>query len=211
MASVVQICNMALSHIGADARVSSISPPDGSVEAGHCATFYDLARTEMLEPGNWAFALKRASLAQVTNPSTVWAYAYAKPADCMRVLRILRPSIAITVFTQDLVLEPHTDDRDSAPFDVEGEVILTNEPDAVLVYCRDVTDSTKFPASFTSALSYLLASYLAGPIVKGNEGVRLGEAMRQRAQGMADISATASANASSADTLPQPTLLAVRA
>ena len=211
MASVVQICNMALSHIGSEARVSSISPPDGSVEAGHCATFYDLARTEMLEPGNWAFALKRATLAQVVNPSTVWAYAYAKPADCQRALRILRPSIAITVFTQDLVVEPHTDDRDTAPFDIEGEVILTNEPDAVLVYSQDVTDSTKFPASFTSALSYLLASYLAGPILKGNEGVRVGDAMRQRAQGMADVSATASANASSAESLPQPTLLAVRA
>ena len=211
MASVVQICNMALSHIGSEARVASISPPDGSVEAGHCATFYDGARTEMLEPGNWAFSLKRAALAQVTNPSTVWAYAYAKPADCQRALRILRPSIAVTVFTQDLRVEPHTDDRDTAPFDIEGEVILTNEPDAKLVYVQDVTDSTKFPASFTSALSYLLAAYLAGPIIKGNEGVRLGDAMRQRAANMADVSATASANASSAESLPQPTLLAVRA
>jgi len=211
VASVVQICNMALSHIGSEARVSSISPPDGSVEAGHCATFYDLARTELLEPGNWAFGLKRAALAQVTNPSTIWAYAYAKPADCQRALRILRPSIAITVFTQDLVVEPHTDDRDSAPFDIEGQVILSNEPDAVLVYSQDVTDSTKFPASFTSALSYLLASYVAGPLIKGNEGTRVGDAMRERAMRLADVSITASANASSADNLPQSTILSVRA
>ena len=211
MASVVQICNMALSHIGSEARVSSGSPPDGSVEAGHCATFYDMARTEMLEPGSWAFSLKRAPLAQVVNPSTVWAYAYAKPADCERVLRVLRPSIAVTVFTQDKMVEPHTDDRDSAPFDVEGEVILTNHPDAVLVYVQDVTDTSKFPASFTSALSYLLASYLAGPIVKGGDGVRIGDAMRQRAVAMADVSAAASANASSTESVPQPSLLAVRA
>jgi hypothetical protein len=202
---------MALSHIGSEARVSSISPPDGSVEAGHCATFYDQARTEMLEPGNWAFALKRQLLAQVTNTSNAWAYAYTKPADCQRALRILRPSVAVTVFTQDRVAYPHTDDRDSAPFDVEGEVLYTNEPDAVLVYTCDVTDTTKFPASFVSALSYLLAAYVAGPIVKGNEGVRVGDAMRQRAQALADLSATSSANASSADNVPQPTLLAVRA
>lgn len=211
MASVVQLCNMALSHIGSDARVSSISPPDGSVEAGHCATFYDLARTELLEPGNWAFALRRAALAEVTNPSTVWAYAYAKPSNCLRALRILRPSIAAAVLTRNLAFEPHTDDRGGAAFDVEGDVILTNEPDAVLLYVQDVTDSTKFPASFTSALSYLLASYLAGPIIKGNEGVRVGDAMRQRAMTLADIAATASANASSAESLPQPSLLAVRA
>jgi hypothetical protein len=202
---------MALSHIGSEARVSSISPPDGSVEAGHCATFYDQARTEMLEPGNWAFALKRQLLAQVTNTSNAWAYAYTKPADCQRALRILRPSVAVTVFTQDRIAYPHTDDRDSAPFDVEGEVLYSNEPDAVLVYTRDVTDTTKFPASFVSALSYLLAAYVAGPIVKGNEGVRVGDAMRERAQALADLSATSSANASSADNVPQPTLLAVRA
>ena len=211
MASVVQICNMALSHIGSEARVSSINPPDGSVEAGHCAMFYDLARTELLEPGNWAFSLKRAPLAKVTNPSTAWAYAYAKPSNCLRALRILRPSIAAAVLTRNLAFEPHTDDRGGAAFDVEGDVILTNEPDAVLLYVQDVTDSTKIPASFTSALSYLLASYLAGPIIKGNEGVRVGDAMRQRALALADVSAAASANASSAESLPQPTLLSVRA
>jgi hypothetical protein len=211
MPSVVQICNMALSHIGSEARVASINPPDGSVEAGHCATFYDAARLEMLEPGSWAFTLARASLAPITNPSSVWAYAYAKPADCKRALRVLRPSIAITVFTQDLVREPHADDRDGAPFDIEGEVILTNEPEAVLLYVRDVTDTNKFPASFSSALSYLLASYLAGPIVKGTESVRLGDAMRQRALAIAAVAAEASANASSADSVPQPTIVAVRA
>ncbi len=211
MASEVQICNMALSHIGSEARVSSISPPDGSVEAGHCATFYDVARTELLEPGSWAFSLKRVSLAQVTNPSSVWAYAYAKPSNCLRALRILRPSIAVTVFTQDLVVDPHTDDRDSAVFDIEGDVILTNEPDAVLVYVQDVTDSTKFTPSFVSTFSYLLGSYIAGPVLKGNEGIRVGDAMRQRAMSLADMSATASANASSTESAVQSSILAVRA
>jgi hypothetical protein len=210
MASVVQICNMALSHIGSDARVSSISPPDGSVEAGHCATFYDQARTEMLEPGNWAFALKRQALAQVTNTSNAWAYAYAKPADCQRALRVLRPNVTVTVFTQDIV-SAHTDDRDSAAFDLEGEVLYCNEPDAVLVYVRDVTDTNKFTASFTTAFSYLLGSYLAGPIIKGNEGVRVGDAMRQRAQALADLSATSSANASSAENSLTSSIVAVRA
>ena len=210
MASVVQICNMALSHIGSEARVSSISPPDGSVEAGHCADFYDMARTELLEPGNWAFALKRATLAQTTNLSTAWAYAYVKPADCQRALRVLRPSVTVTVFTQDTV-GAHTDDRDGAAFDTEGDVIYTNEPDAVLLYTRDVIDTNKFPASFTSALSFLLSSYLAGPIIKGSEGTRIGDAMRQRAMSLADVSATSSANSSSAETTPTSSILAVRA
>jgi hypothetical protein len=202
---------MALSHIGSDARVSSITPPDGSAEAGYCAAFYDQARTEMLEPGTWSFALKRSNPAEVVNESEAWAYAYAKPSDALRVLRVLRPSVAVTVFTQDQQVYPHTDDRDGAPFDTEGQVIYTNTPDATIVYTRDITDSTKFTASFNAALSYLLASYLAGPIIKGTDGLRLANAMREQAMSLADLSATSSANASSADNMPQPNLLAVRA
>lgn len=209
MASIAQICNMALSHIGSDARVSSISPPDGSVEAGHCATFYDLARTEMLEPGNWAFALKRASLSRTSNPSATWSYAYTKPSDCLRPLRVLRPNIAVTVFTQDA--SAIADDSDSAPFEIEGEVLYTNQADAVLVYTCDVTDSTKFTPTFTSALSYALASYLAGPVVKGNEGAKLGDSMRTRATSLALASATASTNAGSIDSTPMASVVNVRA
>ncbi len=196
MASIAQICNMALSHIGSEARVSSISPPDGSVEAGHCATFFDIARTELIEPGHWRFVLKRAALAQVTNASLTWAYAYAMPSDCMAPKRILRPMSTLTVFTQD---EPgySPNDADSADFNVEGDVLYTNEPDATLLYVRDVTDTTKYTPSFTAALSYLLASYLAGPILKGSEGTRVGDAMRERAMALASLAATASANASS--------------
>ena len=210
MASVVQICNMALSHIGSDARVSAISPPDGSVEAGHCATFYDLARTELLEPGNYRFSLARAALAEVTNESDTWAYAYALPSDCLRPLRVLRPTGGLTVFNLDDNYVAHVDDHDSAPFDVEGQVLFSNEPDAVLVFVRDVTDTTKFTASFTSALSFNLAGYLAGPIVKGNEGAKLGDAMRQRAFSAAEMSATASANASASYAAPTPSIIAAR-
>lgn len=210
MASVVQICNMALSHIGSEARVASISPADGSVEAGYCAAFYDMARTEMLEPGTWAFSLARASLAPVTNTSNNWAYAFALPSDCLRALRVIAPSPVVTVFNQDTVAM-RADDRASVDFDIEAGVLYTQHPDAVLLYVRDVTDSARFTPSFTSALSYLLASYLAGPIIKGNEGVQVGDGMRQRAMAIADASATASANASSAEEHPMPDLVAVRA
>lgn len=210
MASAVQICNQALSHVGSEARVSSISPPDGSVEAGHCSAFYDQARTELLEPGNWRFSLKRALLAQTANLSNAWAYAYVLPSDCLRALRILRAHTSVTVFNQNSA-SATTDDRDSAPFDIEGSVLYSNEPDAVLLYGQDVTDTTKFSPTFTACFGHLLASYLAGPIVKGNEGTRLGIALRQQAMTLADVSATASANASSEDNNANPSIVAARA
>jgi hypothetical protein len=61
---------------------------------------------------------------------------------------------------------------------------------------RDITDTTRFTPSFSAALGYLLGAYLAGPIVKGNEGLKLGDAMRQRATALADLAAASSANAS---------------
>ena len=71
MANPVEICNLALSHLGSSATVSAIAPPDGSVEAGYCARFYGMARQLSLTAFTWQFALKRVALAEVTNTSTV--------------------------------------------------------------------------------------------------------------------------------------------
>jgi len=209
MASIIQICKMALSHIGSDSTITAISPPDGSVEAGYCATFYPVARPEMIELGNWNFTLTRATLAEVSNDSETWAYAYALPSDCLAAKRILRPGYQLTVFTQDEgTYSPN--DNDSADFAIEGSVLYSNEPEAVLVYARDVTDTTKFTPSFVLALSYLLAAYLAGPIIKGKDGMTIGDGMRQRANTMAQQSAAMAANASSSTTDFVPSSVSAR-
>jgi hypothetical protein len=210
MASAVQICNMALSHIGSHAVVSSIDPPDGSFEAAMCEQFYGQVRTELLEMGNWRFALARANLVEVTNNSDTWAYAYALPSDCLAARRVLRPGVGLTVFATDRRnFQPN--DNDSAPFTIEGEVVYTNEEDAVLLYMRDVTDVNKFTPSFRAAFAVLLASYLAGPIVKGTEGLKLGDGLRSRAGAMVEVAAAAAANASSSDDeWPAPSVEVIR-
>ena len=58
MASEVDICNLALGHLGDNATVSSISPPEGSAQAEHCARFYPIARDALLEMHNWNFAMR---------------------------------------------------------------------------------------------------------------------------------------------------------
>jgi hypothetical protein len=47
---------------------------------------------------------------------------------------------------------------------------MTDQSDAVLRYTSVVTDTTKFPPLFTVALSWHLASMLAGPLIKGDVG-----------------------------------------
>ena len=122
----------------------------------------------------------------------------------------IRPGTTVTVFTQDEA-SYSPNDNDSADFLLEGDVIFTNEPDAVLIYKRDITDTAKFTPSFTTSFGFLMASYLSGPIIKGNEGVRVGDAMRQRAMSPAAVSAAASANASSTTVDFTPSSLSARA
>lgn len=158
MASIVDICNLALAHLGNKAQVVSISPVDGSVEADYCARFYPLARDEILELADWSFARSRATLTLLaTNPSTTWEYAYALPSDCMVPRRIVTG-------------EYYMHEDDSRDFEVEGTAFLTNKKDAVLIYTRPMEDPTKFSAGFITALSYKLGAYLAGPILRGESG-----------------------------------------
>jgi len=202
MTSAVDICNTALAHIGAEGEVTAIDPPDGSVEAGRCARFYPIARRTALGSHNWTFARKRAELAEVPNPSTVWLYAYAMPSNCIHPRRVLSlQSIdaaglymsADSPFYAMGQLDDLFSERGSADFEIEGDVILTNEPEAVLLYTQDVTDTSKFPPLFVSALGMLLAGYLAGPTIKGTAGMQVGQAWTQN--GMTALGAAAAADA----------------
>lgn len=197
MASPVDICNAGLAHIGARAQIASISPPDGSVEAGHCARFYAQARRELIESHNWPFTKTRVALAEVDNPSEVWLYAYAVPADCITPLRLL--PFAST-----------SGEETSAEFEREGEVLLSNEPDAVLIYKRDVTDSSKFTPLFTTAFGMLMASFVAGPIIKGLDGAKIAAQWRQAAYDVAATAAARAANGTNETTEFTPAGLAAR-
>jgi hypothetical protein len=153
MASAVDICNLALAHIGDEAAVSSIDPADGSAQAGLCARFYPVARDVLVSKFAWSWAQKRAVLAELTTAPGDWAYAYALPADFNRALAVIDAAGAEV----DFVLET---DEDGV------SAIYTNLEGAMLRYAARVTDTSKFSSLFVSALSWLLASYLAGPITK---------------------------------------------
>jgi hypothetical protein len=47
---------------------------------------------------------------------------------------------------------------------------LTNQKQAVIRYHAKITDPTKFSPLFTITLSWHLASMLAGPVIKGDQG-----------------------------------------
>ena len=179
MASEIDICNLALSHFGQSASVSSINPPDGSAEAEHCQRFYPIARDELLEHHAWTFASKRATLAEVTNDRTDFAYKYALPADCLKPRRVLPAGYA-------------EDEMNGAVFEWEDTSLYTNEASATLVYTFKFTNTARMSPKFVSALAWRLASYISGPITKDATGriqgnlfqrsvVELGHAMTSNA------------------------------
>lgn len=179
MASVVDICNLALAHLGDNATVASIEPPEGSAQAEHCARYYPIARDSLLTMHAWSFAMKRAALAAVSNPWPMWKYSYALPADCSTALAVLPPEALddySTRFTPAMAPTWYYAPTIAAgtympqSFTVEGGVLYTNQENAVLRYLSLVTDTTRFPPLFVLALSWHLASMLAGPLVKGDVG-----------------------------------------
>lgn len=174
MSSEVDICNVALAHLGDSGTVASISPPEGSAQAEHCARFYPIARDAMLEIHTWDFITRRLALTLLTATNDQWLYVYSTPNKMLRAIAVIDPDAE--------------NDDDPQPFALEtlstGEkVICTNMEDAVLRYTQSITDSTKFSPAFTMALTWLLASMLAGPVIKGDVGAAEGKRCYQMFQG----------------------------
>lgn len=207
MSSEVEICNIALAHLGDSATVASINPPEGSAQAEHCQRWYPIARNSLLEMQEWGFATTRDLLAELVNPFPQWRHAYARPSDCLKVLGVL-PSDATgdiaDTFPRDrfcngmaqsfgAVYTPQafTTEIDSA---TGNQIILTNQANALVRYTRLITDTSKFSPLFTDALGWYLASYLAGPVLKGETGITVGQAMLKIAMGMLGAAAVSSAN-----------------
>lgn len=193
MASVVDICNLALSHVGDSANVASISPPDGSKQAALCSQFYPVARDEALEAHTWSCATVRAAGAVVTNQSTSWAYAYAQPANALRIVSVLPTGYQDEeTDTQAYILEQ----------DGSGNgVIYTNTPSAILRFIVRVTDTTKFSTMLVMAISRRLASYLAGPLLKGKVGYQVGQAQNSAYDSTIGSAKELDANQQKKDTL----------
>lgn len=189
MASEVDICNLALSRVGDTAIVVAINPPDGSAQARHCSRFYPIARDSILEMHNWGFITRRVSLTPATVPVTTpeWLYAYSPPANYLSVLGVFDPQASDDVVFP--IAQYHNASCDSTGtsvitpknFVLESDnngnpIIYTNQENATAIVTFRVTDTSKFPPLFVEAFSWLLASYLAGPILKGKEGIEAGQA-----------------------------------
>ncbi len=201
MASEIDIANLALARLGDTANVSSFDPPEGSAQAEKCARFYPIARDSLLELHNWNFATKRETLALLGEGDwAMWAYTYALPADYLKALAVLDPEASDDVTATVPPYQVGTSLYSPQPFVIETDpltdvpILLTNQQDALLRFTARVTDTSRFSPLFTDTLGWYLASYLAGPVIKGDTGMKVAQQMMQIAMGMLGKAAVSDAN-----------------
>lgn len=164
MSSVVEICNLALDHLGL-ARISSID--EASAPAQRCKLQYDYARDFVLSKHHWGFARGLQVLAEnVTNDrSTKWAFSYAQPSDLLTI-RYIVPSIEGAASNSFLYGVMQEGQELWVPFDAEAGNIYCDVSPATLIYTKRIEDATKFPSLVTDAIAAYLAFRIAMPLTR---------------------------------------------
>jgi len=186
------ICNLALSHIGDRGTVEKLGSTSGAsgsdaavtVQEILCVRFYPIARDFLLTRAPLAFTRRKSALALHAAGCTdaelnaEWSFAFSQPTDCLRVLKVLmkgagknHPGEDFELYTES---DGHTLILTNVDYDDSGAAGHTAYTDFVF----RTTNTTTFPEEFTIALSYYLASLLAGALIKGSKGIQLAGAMR---------------------------------
>lgn len=149
MASQIDICNLALTHISKK-KISSLDETE-SEEARRLQVIWHPTRLSVLREYPWNFAMRIEELSKLANESTYgWLFAYQYPSDCVRALKLMGPGI-----------------KNQQPYRVlqtsqgNSKMIASNIDGAHLEYTANVLDPMLFDPLFVEALAYKLAATLA--------------------------------------------------
>lgn len=153
MISKVDICNLALSHIGA----RSITSLDESTEqARQCSLLFETCRDSVLRAHEWNFATRIKPLAQIANEEAVgWTFVYQYPTKCLYIRRL---------FTEATVKSAKPDEFKQVIASGNTRAIAANIEGAYIEYTEQVVDPAAYDTAFVEALSYKLAAELAQPL-----------------------------------------------
>ena len=166
--------NAALTALGSMDRIGNLY--DGSLVSKKALDIYGQTRDALMIDGDWEFLerntagtlLKTAPSAYLvpwtsTYPPLPWMYEYSYPSDALKIRSVKPTSVFVPNF--DPQPWPYSVDNDSS-FTPPQRVILTNVPNAIIVYTGRVTDPTTWDADFTEEFILTLAKKLA-PGLKG--------------------------------------------
>lgn len=186
MTSSVDICNLALGHVGVRREINTIE--NGETESEDedlCARLYPRARDEVLRMHAWPFATKFVALALVAAAdaqpwANLWGYVYRYPTDAARLINVLSACRAEAI---PIPYDLGQDDR--------GKIIYTDSSEAAIRYAIRAENPDLWPADFGEAVAWKLAFHLAMPI-SGRRDLRAdADAAFTRALGAAQVSCSA--------------------
>lgn len=146
MSSKVQICNMALSRLGA-ATITSLT--DGTSNAVLCNTLFNDLADEVMMEGSWTSTIRRVELAQTsTTPEFGFDYEYQLPVDpfCLKVLNV------------------DEDVPGDVEYSIEDDKLLTDESTLKIKYIARLTNTEDWDIFLKRAFIARLASELAYPV-----------------------------------------------
>lgn len=179
MASVVEMCNIALAQI----RAGSInSLTEASVQAQQCNLHYEIARDQVLSDADWGFNRKLVPLAELSTVTVFnWSHVWQHPSDCLFVNELVRnvkensptdsSTVPSRVYDSGIRTLSQLAKVQYQLFTVEGNrVIASIEDDLRINYRCRITDPNLMSANFRMAVSALLGAYLAMPIAGAKEG-----------------------------------------
>jgi hypothetical protein len=146
--TVTQLCNLALSRIGARRLASYES--DTTTEAVACRLHYELARDGLLRRHQWDFAKDSKPLSKLpAAASPKYPAAWQLPADCVRVIDLTVDGKPITDFAR------------------HGRLLLTDAHDAVeLEFVSNLVPVSQWDSLFVEALSLHLAKKICEDIAQ---------------------------------------------
>ena len=164
MATLVDICNMALAEI-ATGPITDLS--DNAIEAREAGRFALPLLAEIALWSDWSWAVTRALLTEITNDRPAeWLHAYAVPDTCVRPLAIRRDEPDATILPLAGAFPFPLQDALPLAFLHEGGLIYSNVDSASLVFIATQADPTVLPPLVQRAFVLELAARLAVPVRK---------------------------------------------
>jgi len=156
MITKIDICNMALSHLGMN-PITSLLEDNPSVRA--CNNFYNPSRDAVFSEYRWPFATVKEALVGVSDEALEleWEYVYVYPTQAARVWSVYN--------------EGTVDTMDKEEFEVvfqvanNRRVICSNNDTAYAEYTYRVQDTNIYDPAFIISFSLRLAASMAHTLI----------------------------------------------
>ena len=149
MTNKTEIFNDVCLLLGITPDIQDADTDDGDNAVAFRAAYSGSRRT-VLRDHPWGFANKRAVLTVIGTAPSDWKYQYAYPADCVKAIEIQKANRTDKPIPFKVAQYYDTDNG-------KVKVILTDQPEAILIYTADEDDPSLFDEQYKDALVGLIA------------------------------------------------------